>query len=247
MTMTEERTLAAELGRVAVLDDDEDIAKAVTFELQDLGMDAVVGNLDDLVDFDSAVAWVRDSADCLVSDVQLSNMFPGIAYNGAELVAKLVRDFRMPCVLTTGFVADVGMIVRPHRADIPVLMGRDETEEPDALLAGLRRCRAEILGGRGPERRTRRVPLFVEKVSTLDHRLAIDARVGSWPQSIPMRFPASMLDSALSESDRAGDLIGKVFFACVNIAAERESDLFFEAPESAIIDPAAVDLHFEDR
>ncbi len=37
-----------------------------------------------------------------------------------------------------------------------------------------------------------------------------------------------------------------VFFARVNIGAQREADLFFEDPEPKFIDPAGLKLHFEE-
>jgi hypothetical protein len=125
-----------------------------------------------------------------------------------------------------------------------VLLGREETEDPEALVAGLERCRAEITGGRGPSRQTHRVPLFVEKVGFADGQVALDARVGGWGHATPMRFPATMLGADFKLEARARELVGKVFFARVNLGAEREPDLFFENIEAEFVDPEGLPLHF---
>lgn len=225
---------------VGVFDDDEGQARALGFQLEDVGMDPVVADLGDVSTVESAVEWIRvHKLGGLICDVQLGNLRTGMRYQGAELVSQLVREDQLPCVLTTGFSPDLGMLVRPYRADIPVLLGRDETEQPDALMDGLTRCAAEILGGRPPERRTFRAPLFIERVGPTEHGLAADARIGGRPHKTPMRFPAKLLGR-----DADADLLGKVFFAHVNLAAEREDDLFLESVEAELIDASTLDLHF---
>jgi hypothetical protein len=181
----------------------------------------------------------------VICDVQLSNLHPGMQFHGAQLVANLVAQHRVPCVLTTGFVQDVGMLVRPHRHLIPVLLTRQEIEDPEALVEGFSRCRNEIDHGPDAERRTRRVPLFIERVGHFETGIALDARVGGWAHKTPMRFPADMLGDEYTSKERAAELVGKVFFARVNLGAEQEHDLFLEDPEPEFVDPADLDLHFE--
>lgn len=60
-----------------------------------------------------------------------------------------------------------------------------------------------------------------------------------------MRFPADMLGVEYTSKERAAELVGKVFFARVNLGAEQEHDLFLEDPEPEFVDPADLDLHFE--
>lgn len=240
-----ESQLAAEFGVVAVLDDDYGQARTLRLELEELGIEALVADLDDVPTLEQAVEWVRSSAAAVVCDVQLGNLHPGIGFNGAQLVARLVAESQIPCVLVTGFPADVGMVVRPYRAQIPVLFGRDETEDPQLIVDGLRRCRNEMEHGRGPERATHRVPLFVEKVSAASEGVALDARVGGWTYRAAVRFPATMVDSSCDDVRVAEALIGKVFFARANIGAERDWDIFFEEPEPQMFDPTGLELHFE--
>jgi hypothetical protein len=143
-------------------------------------------------------------------------------------------------------VGAVGMLVRPHRHRVPVLVSRDEAEEPDVLIAGVRACRVEMARGRSPERETHRVPLFVEKASQAEG-VALDARVGGWARKASIRFPARMLDARYDDLTAAQAAVGRVFFARVNIGAEHEDDLFFEDPEPELIDPKDLPLHFEPR
>jgi CheY-like chemotaxis protein len=237
------RRAETDFGVVAILDDDATQAKTVEFQLDELGLESLIVDLDSVPTLADAVGIVREHASSLITDVQLNNLHGGIDFHGAQLVAALVSEYGMPCVLTTGFAPDVWSLVRPHRRDIPVLLARDDTEDPECLLEGLQRCKEEIENGRGPERRTYRVPLFVERVAT-ESAFAIDARVGGWKHRASMRFPASMFDQAYENEDKIKELQGKVFFARVNIGAESEPDLFFEDPEPTVVTPDAESLYF---
>lgn len=237
--------LGAEIGVVAVLDDDVGQARTLRLELEEMGVQAVIADLDDVLTIDRAVEWIRNIARAVVCDVQLSNLHPGVEFNGAQLVARLIADEQIPCVLVTGFPADVGMVVRPYRRQIPVLLGRDETEDPEAVIEALRRCRREINQGPGPDRETHRVPLFVEKASATSDGVALDVRVGGWSYRAAVRFPAMMLQDLYNDLSAAQKLVGRVFFARANIGSERDWDIFFEDPESEIFDPTGLPLHFD--
>lgn len=232
------------LQTVAVLDDDADQANTVRFQLEDVGMQPDIVDLEDVPTLDRAIKVLQGRVNAVLCDVQLNNLHGGIEFHGAELVAELVAVHGMPCVLTTGFIQDVGMLVRPHRSRIPVLLTREEIEDPAALVDGFSRCRREILHGPNLERQTRRVPLFVERVGTFDTGVALDARVGGWLHKSPMRFPARMLGEKYDDRETAQHLVGKVFFARVNLGAEREPDLYFEDPEPTFISPNELSLHF---
>ena len=236
---------ATDLGIVAVLDDDLDQAQTVRFQLEDVGVASIIADLDTVRTLDTAIAWIRDHAQAVICDVQLSNLHDGIEYNGAELLARLFDDERIPGVLTTGYKDDVGMLVRPHRSSIPVLVSRDETEDPDILVAGVRLSRTEIESGRGDPRRTHRTALYVEKASLHAEGVALDARVGGWARRTSMRFPATMLGPAYTDLGLARLAVGKVFFAKANLAAATEDELFFEDVEPRLVDPAGLPLHFE--
>ncbi|HZV74958.1 MAG TPA: hypothetical protein VFF79_14680 [Conexibacter sp.] len=231
-------------GVVAVLDDDADQAKVVKIQLEDVGVKTVIADLDEVSTLDRAVDWIKGNAQAVICDVQLNLHHVGIAYNGAELMASVIGDLKVPGVLTTGFKDDVGMLVRPHRPRIPVLVSRDETEDANVLLHGVDICRAEIVGGRAPDRRTYRVPLFIEKAGHADTGVALDARVGGWSRKASMRFPAGMLGTPYLDYEAARTLTGRVFFAHVNLGAEHEADLFFEKVEPDLIDPVELPLHF---
>lgn len=230
---------------VAVFDDDTGQAATAKLQLADIGVTALIADLDKVSTLELAVEWTSTNAQAAICDVQLNNLHGGVGFTGSQLVSQLVSERKCASVLTTGFIGDVGMWVRPYRKDIPVLLLRDQTEDPEAFVDGLESCAAEITQGRPPERETSRVPLFIEKAGFADRQLALDARVGGWMHTIPMRFPADMLNLPLDES-AARDLVGKVFFAHVNLGAEREADLFFEEPEPEFFDAADVDLHFGD-
>jgi CheY-like chemotaxis protein len=236
-----------EIGVVAVLDDDADQAKVVKLQLQDVGIETLIASLDEVQTLDRAIEWITDNVQAVICDVQLNHLHSGISYNGAELMAKVIGDCRIPGVLTTGFKDDVGMWVRPHRHQIPVLVSRDETEEPEVLVGGVQICRFEIDHGRAADRETYRVPLYIEKAGITDIGVALDARVGGWSKKASVRFPAMMLDERYNDLEAARSVAGQVFFARVNLGAEHEADLFFEDPEPDLIDPAGLSVHFGDN
>ena len=231
-------------GVMGILDDDADLAKAVRLQLEDAGIKTVIANLDDIPTIERAIDWVGSNTQALICDVQLNHQHSGIDYNGAALMSSVIDKCNIPGVLTTGFKDDVGMLVRPYRHRVPVLVSRDETEEPDVLIAGVDVCREEIAHGRAPNRETHRVPLYVEKASLADG-VALDARVGGWSRKASIRFPASMLGEKYDDMTVATGIVGRVFFARVNLGAEHENDLFFEDPEPDLVDPSDLKLHFE--
>lgn len=246
MTLLEEVPADTQgIGVVAVLDDDADQAKVVKLQLQDVGVETVIASLDEVSTLDRAIEWINGNAQAVICDVQLNHLHSGISYNGAELMSSLVGDYKIPGVLTTGFKDDVGMWVRPHRYRIPVLVSRDETEEPEVLVDGVKICQTEIDHGRAADRETYRVPLYIEKAGITDVGVALDARVGGWSRKASMRFPASMLHVQYNDLDAARAITGQVFFALVNLGTEDETDLFFEDPEPDLVDPAELPLHFD--
>jgi hypothetical protein len=234
-----------DIGTVAVLDDDADEAKGVKVQLQDIGVKAVIASLDWVPTLERAIDWIESNAQAVICDVQLTHYHSGINYNGAQLMSAVIGDHRIPGVLTTGFKDDVGMWVRPHRARIPVLVSRDETVEPEVLVNGVETCRAEMVHGRAPDRETHRVPLYIEKTGIVEERVALDARVGGWSRKASIRFPASMLGERYNTSEAASAIVGRAFFARVNLGAGHETDLFFEDPEPEFVDPAGLPLHFD--
>jgi FixJ family two-component response regulator len=237
-------TADVEFGPVAVVDDDASQAQTMGFQLEDVGLEPLVVDLDEVRELDGAASWLTERVGSLICDVQLKNLHPGMKYHGAQLVANLIAEARMPCVLTTGFTQDVGMLVRPYRRNIPVLLSREETEDPETLLDGLQRCQAELSGSYLSDRRTHRTSLFIERAGQAEGGVALDAQVGGWPHKTPMRFPAAMLGEQYAERGRADELIGKVFFAKVNVGASREPDLYFEDPEAEFVDAADLNVEF---
>lgn len=233
------------IGTVAVLDDDTDQAKVVEMQLQEIGVDTIVADLEQVSKLEQAIAWITNNANAVICDVQLNTHQPGIGYNGAQLMSAVIGDHRIPGVLNTGFKEDVGMCVRPHRRRIPVLVSRDETLEPEVLVKGVEVCRAEIDHGRAPDRETHRGPLYIEKAGVVDDHVALDARVGGWSRKASIRFPADMLSIQYDVLAAAREIVGKVFFARVNIGAEHENDLFFEDPELEFFDSVGRPLYFE--
>jgi CheY-like chemotaxis protein len=236
-----------DIGTVAVLDDDADQAKVVKLQLQDIGVTTVIASLDQVPTIERAIDWIAGNAQAVICDVQLNHLHSGIDYNGAQLMSAVIGDHKIPGVLTTGFKDDVGMWVRPHRQRIPVLVSRDETEEPEVLIEGVETCRAEIANGRPPARETHRVPLYIEKAGIADIGVALDARVGGWSRKASIRFPAEMLGEQYDSIEAASAIAGQVFFARVNIGAGHETDLFFEDPEPELVDPSELPLHFDTQ
>jgi CheY-like chemotaxis protein len=234
-----------DIGTVAVLDDDTDQAKVVEMQLQDIGVETIIADLAQVSKLEQAIDWITGNANAVICDVQLNHLQSGICYDGAQLMSAVIGDYRIPGVLTTGFKDDVGMWVRPHRRRIPVLVSRDETVKPEVLVRGVETCRAEIDHGRAPDRETHRVPLHIEKTAVVDDRVALDARVGGWSRKASIRFPADMLGRQYNTIDAARGIVGRAFFARVNLGAEHETDLFFEDPEPEFVDPAGLTLHFE--
>jgi hypothetical protein len=219
---------------VAIYDDDENEANGLRTELKDVGVEGVVVPPEH-TDLDAAVATLVGAGDAAICDHLLS-IHGAPRFTGAELVVRLVQD-RVPSVLLTGFLEDVGITIRPHLPNIPAFVRRSDLLRPEVVLSELQACRLELEEGQRPEhRQSLRTPVYIERVTHINEDAYFDARIAGWPNDEAIRFPASMLGERWRQEPTAA--VDQVFFAAVNLAARRPEELFLEDVEE---DPAEID------
>jgi hypothetical protein len=223
---------------VAIYDDDKNEAHGLRAELKDVGITGVVVPPDH-ADLDAAMATLLQAGDAMICDHVLA-IHGAAHFTGAELVVRLVEK-RLPSVLLTGFVEDVGISIRPHLPSIPAFIRRSDLRVPEVVLSELHACRLEFDEGRAQHRQSLRTPVYIERAILIDDGTYLDARISGWSSDEAVRFPGWMLGERWR--DNSAEAVGQVFFAHVNLAARRPEELFLEDIEE---EPAqlADDLHF---
>lgn len=225
---------------VAIYDDDKNEANGLRTELKDVGVEGVVVPPDH-TDLDAALNALTGAGNAAICDHLLA-IHGAPEFTGAQLVLRLVED-RVPSVLITGFMEDVGVSIRPYLPGIPAFLRRSDLLRPEVVVTELHSCLRELEDGVRPEhRRSLRTPVYIERITHIDDNAYFDARIAGWPDDEAIRFPAWMLgDRWRDEPDGA---VEQVFFAAVNLAARRPEELFLENIEG---EPAQIDdeLFFE--
>jgi len=209
------------IDSVCIVDDNPDNRSANTWIVEDLDLqpvpaDGPLGSLDEFV------RTVQGMAQAAICDYMLS-VKNYAAFNGAQLVAQQYKN-QFPSVLYTKWeIADIAEI-RQYRRFIPVLVGPDELDT-DSLVRAFERCIEEFHGEFQPSRRPWRTLVRVENI---DHeRGYVYLIVPGWD---PKQGVKLLLDDLPSEVCECIDH-QKRFHAQVNIGAEANEDLYFEAWE----------------
>lgn len=206
---------------VAVVDDSDDTAKTLIHALQD-------GNFEPYRQeaFDSIGALVDailKNSDAAVCDHRLRyGGFQDIS--GADLAAQLVRK-EHPAILVTQYLdQDADIAIRSFRPHLPVVLRREDADEPEELRNAFARCLAEIGRGRRDDRKAQKTLLEVMSIEQINDDRVIDAFVHGWSAKDAVRFPMSLVNAADRDKIKVGDTLS----AMTNVRAEEKVDLYFE-------------------
>lgn len=213
---------------VAVVDDDDQAALTIIHALEDGRFEPYrqeaaesLAALADLIILNS---------DAAVCDHRLRyGAFADIS--GAELAAALVEK-RHPTILVTQYLdqyADIA--IRTYRSNLPVVLRREDADEPEELRAAFARCVNELRRGKVDDRKLHRTLLQVMDVSDVGDVRVIDAIVNGWNPKDTVRFPLSIV----AANDRGKVTRFSILEAFTNVSALEKVDLYFEdvklAPE----------------
>ncbi|WP_123646507.1 hypothetical protein [Lysobacter enzymogenes] len=209
------------LKRIAVVDDDDEAAMTLIHTLEDADLTPFrVAPLDSI---ELLVSEILKNSDAAVCDHRLR--YGGFSdVSGAELAARLIQE-KHPTILVTQYLdqeADVS--IRKYRSGLPVVLRRDEADEPSELRSAFARCLVELNSGPIKDRKPQRTLIRVLDVVDLGGETVIDAVIHGWNSKDSVRFPASLIPSPLLANVERGTALSVV----TNIRAEEKVDLYFE-------------------
>lgn len=203
--------------KVGVVDDDRSGRDTLANEVEDADLipikfDGRYASIDTLVE-----AVVRSGSQAVICDYRL-NMHNYVTGTGAEAISRWY-DRNLPAILFTSDVT-AAKEIRRYRARIPVLMDKEDLEEPELLREGLEICVAELEGNFRPERRPWQTLVSILAI----HDFGIEVEVPAWKTNETILlgkddFPTSLWNLLNPDTN---------LFAEVNIGAERADDLYFQ-------------------
>lgn len=211
---------------VAVVDDDDQAALTIIHALEDgrftpYRQEAAesLAALADLIILNS---------DAAICDHRLRyGAFADIS--GAELAAVLIEK-KHPTILVTQYLdqyADIA--IRTHRSNLPVVLRREDADEPEELRAAFARCKYELRRGKVNDRKLHRTLLQVMDVSDVGGVQVIDAIVNGWNPKDTVRFPLALVSS----KDQQKIERFSILTAMTNVSTTEKVDLYFENVELA--------------
>jgi CheY-like chemotaxis protein len=211
---------------VAVVDDDDHAALTIIHALEDGRLTPYRQEAaDSLAELANLIILNSDAAVC---DHRLRyGAFADIS--GAELAAVLVER-KHPTILVTQYLdqyADIA--IRSHRSNLPVVLRREDADEPEALRAGFARCKYELRRGKVDDRKLHRTLLQVMDVSDVGDVKVVDAIVNGWNSKDTVRFPLSLV----IPNDQEKVKRFSVLTALTNVSTAEKVDLYFESVELA--------------
>lgn len=217
-------------SRISVVDDEDDVVKALERRLKRRGFDVarVIPPTPTLEDTLNEIMRVSDAALC---DHHLQGGHK-VEFSGAQLVARLTER-RFPAVLFTGVLPDQRYGIRREMSHIPSFLTReaDGGLGNQRVLEALTESVAEVRDGRTSARRRGRRTL----VSVVNSRLSgnehlVEVVVSGWARRESMEIPADLLATPWAGSPHKA--VGLTFFASVNVAEMESDHLFFADFES---------------
>lgn len=214
--------------KIAIIDDDKDLAELTAWEVEAAGYEPYL--LEDdrrFYQVSDLVSLIKENTQCAVCDHRL--MKSGFAnFYGAELVANLY-DLNFPSLLITQFTEmDTSFSIRKWRHKIPVLLSRDKADA-SSIAKGIEDCILELSGKIPPTRKPRRTIVRITKIDEESGEDVVDAFVPAWNPHKAVRFPASLIPEDIRVKLQPDIRL----FAHVNTGAEKSDDLYFEKFELA--------------
>ncbi|WP_201270998.1 hypothetical protein, partial [Pseudomonas aeruginosa] len=119
--------------------------------------------------------------------------------------------------------------IRSHRSNLPVVLRREDADEPEELRAAFARCKNELRRGKIDDRKLHRTLLQVMDVSDVGGVTVIDAIVHGWNAKDTVRFPLSLV----SPEHRSKVSCSSILSALTNVSTSEKVDLYFENVELA--------------
>jgi hypothetical protein len=146
-------------------------------------------------------------------------------FTGAATIAKLYDRQRIaPLLVTTWEKQDADTTIRLYRRKVPVLLSAEDFDNPEVIRGCFDASENEVIRGRiPPERRAWRTAVQIEDRDDKSNIKVVDALVPGWNPDAKVTFPLDLIEPELRDLATPG----QVFFAMVNIGAERDEDLFF--------------------
>lgn len=179
---------------VAVIDDDQEAADTIISTLED--GDFTAFHQKELDSIDALISSIVSNSDAAVCDHRLR--YGGFAdISGADLAARLIQKAHPTILVTTYLDQDAGIAIRSFRPYLPVVLRREDADEPAKLRSAFARCIAEMERGKRDDRTAQRTLLQVKYVDTVkeasmeDSVVVVDAIVHGWNHSSAVRFPLS--------------------------------------------------------
>lgn len=206
---------------VAVIDDDDEAAQTIINTLEDAGFEAFRQPAFDTIK--EMTESIIENSDAAVCDHRLRNR----AYadmEGAELGSELTK-LNHPTILVTQYLdqyADIA--IRSFRSNLPVVLRREDADEPAALRSAFARCLRELRSGKVEGRKLHHTLLQVKEVQDIGGVKVIDAIVHGWNPKDAVRFPLNLVRA----EDRNLITEGSSLTALTNISTEAKVDLYFE-------------------
>lgn len=214
------------IKNVAVVDDDDDAALTIIHTLEDANFRPYRQQAG--ANIEALVVSIIENSHAAVCDHRLR--YGGFAdVSGAELAAALIERGH-PTILVTQYLdqyADIA--IRSFRSNLPVVLRREDADEPDELRIGFARCKIEFRRGKIKERKLQKTLLEVKDVTDVGNVKVIDAIVNGWNSKDTVRFPLSLVKL----EDRESVVPSTILSAFSNVGTPQKVDLYFEDVEIA--------------
>ena len=220
------------LQKIAVVDDDDVAANALSVLLADARMEPVMVK-ERFLGVAAAADSICARADAAICDHRLN--YGGYAsFPGAELVSHLYTR-GLPAVLVTEYSdVDYDVSIRKFRNKIPVMLSRDQADGY-SIQRGLTICRAEIEQGSPASRKPWRSLIHINAKHTEGTETVLEVVIPAWDTRTAVRFSASSLPNDIRPEidDAEPGTLDMYLFAQVNIGADDPRDLYFYGFEKA--------------
>lgn len=214
------------IKHVAVIDDDDQAALTIIHALEDGRFSAYRQNPADTLE--ELIRLIIQNSDAAVCDHRLRyGAFADIS--GAELASRLIEK-NHPAILVTQYLdqyADIA--IRSHRSNLPVVLRREDADEPEELRSAFARCKRELKEGKIDDRKLHKTLLQVMDIDSAGGVEVIDAIVNGWNSKDTVRFPLHLV----KEEDRGKIARDSILVAETNISTPNKVDLYFEKVELA--------------
>jgi hypothetical protein len=210
------------LKKIAIVDDELDLAEAAGWDVEDAGFESFRVN-GSFIDIDVLASHIEKNAQGALCDHRLAN-YGRTNFSGAKLVAALY-DRKIPSILITQYAAiDANVSIRKFRRKIPVLLSRDEANAA-TIKKGIEDCVLELSGKVPSNRKPYRTLVRITKIDRESGEDVVDAIVPGWNPHEALRFPAVLIPEKIRQDSLKA---GVRLFAQVNIGADKSEDLYFD-------------------